>query len=271
MNNIRDSRENGKKTAPDGRNNYRKRPVPQNNRTENFSPNRRNAPANGSGMHGNSSGKKPPVKGHPETLGEQAGAYLSLLSRNIKDGIRNAWLSVFIDKYDVFKALIITGFILLSGMLQITVFARVKPFGATPDLLLPIVCAVGISEGEKWGSVFALIAAFYIDSIGGTGLTLLPLVYTPAAFTAGVMGRYFVKDSVPFRGLFIVSSGLLKAVSTIICTVAAFSTVTASSLFGKIVLPEYFSTVIFSVIPHTAVYFSLKPFHKTRSERVGKQ
>ena len=181
----------------------------------------------------------------------------------------NIWrfgISVNLDS--LIKALIIGSLIVVFAMLQITVFSKLRPFGATPDLMLPLVVAIGVTEGERWGGVTGLAAAFIIECLGSAGITLLPLLYVPCGFIAGVLGTYYMRDSIALRVLFTVASGLLRSAVTLIYVYITFNSPAFSEVIGKVIAPEYLSTVVFAILPHVAAWLAMKPYHKTRAERV---
>lgn len=177
-------------------------------------------------------------------------------------------LSISVNIDSVIKALAIGFMILVFALLQTTVFSKLRPFGAIPDLMLPLVIAIGISEGERWGGVSGLVAAFLIDCLASTGITLLPLLYVPCGFIAGVLGTYYLRDSAVIRVLFSVAAGVFRALFTVIYLLITYKSPDGGIVFGKIVWPEFVSTLVFSVIPHVVAWLAMKPFHKTRAERV---
>ena len=186
------------------------------------------------------------------------------------DKIHTWWLSISIDADNIIKGVLIGAFILLFAMLQTTVFSKFSLFGATPDLMLPLVIAIAVTEGEKWGGICGLICAFLIEAIGSTAtLTLLPLLYVPCGFIIGVISKIYFRDSVIVRCIYTAIATLLKCVVTVIYVVVTYKTVGAALMFREIVIPEFFSTLFMSVIPHAAVWLSMKPFHKSRAERVS--
>ncbi len=189
----------------------------------------------------------------------------------ITDKIRMWRLGITVNVDSIVKGLVIGGLIIVFAMLQTTVFSKLRPFGATPDLMLPLVIAVGIAEGERWGGVTGLAAAFIIDCLGSAGLTLLPLLYVPCGFAAGLLGTYYLRDSFVIRAIFTVASGVLRGAVTALYLAVTYDSPDASLAFRTVIAPEFLSTLVFAVLPHAASYFALKPFHKTRAERVGQK
>ena len=189
----------------------------------------------------------------------------------IVDRIRMWRLGITVNVDSIIKGLVIGGLILVFAMLQTTVFSKLRPFGATPALMLPLVIAVGITEGERWGGVTGVAAAFLIDCLGSAGLTLLPLLYVPCGFAAGVLGTYYLRDSFVIRAIFTVASGVLRAAVTAVYIAVTYKSPDASLAVRTVIAPEFLSTLVFAAAPHAAWYFEMKPFHKRRAERVGQK
>lgn len=172
------------------------------------------------------------------------------------------------DADALWRAVVCTVLMLLFALLQTTLFARFRPFGAIPDLMLPFVVAVGMAEGERWGAVFGIIAAFLIESLGAGGVSLLPLLYMPAGYFCPVVTKLYLTDSAPVRLIFTAVCGVGRAVMTLILLSLNVRDFSLLLLMKEVVLPEYAATFLFSVPVHLAVHAALRPFHKTRAERV---
>ncbi len=173
------------------------------------------------------------------------------------------------DSETVIKAIVIALLLLLFAILQTTLFTRFRPFGAIPDLMLPFVITVGIKERERWGAVWALIAAFVIDAAGGTEIMLLPLLYVPAAFTVGVLTTERLRDSAAVAAVYTAVSSVLRSVITLIIAAATMHGLTPSAALRSIVLPELAANILTAAIPQLITRAALRPFHKTRAERTG--
>ncbi len=186
----------------------------------------------------------------------------------ILDRLHMWHLGISVNIENIIKGLVCGALIIVFAMLQITVFSKLRPFGAIPDLMLPLVIAIGFSEGERWGGVSGLAAAFLIECLGSAGVTLLPLLYVPCGFIAGVLGTYYIRDSFVIRLIFTLGAGILRAIVTVIYICINFKSPDASLMFGERVFPEFISTLVFSILPHITSWLSFKPFHKSRAERI---
>ncbi len=186
----------------------------------------------------------------------------SLLER-----LRGWRLGISIDVETVAKGVVCALLIVFFALLQTTMFTRFRPFGVVPDLMLPLVIAIAMTEHERWGAICGIIAAFVIESLGGESLTLLPLLYMPCGYLCGILTVHYFRDALPVRALYTVVSSVLRGVFTCIIALSTLGGLSIVTLFSKAVIPEFFANVIFAALPHLAAKLCLRPFHKTREER----
>lgn len=183
----------------------------------------------------------------------------------------NSWrLGISVDAESVLKGFILALLTVFFTLLQTTLFARFRPFGAIPDLMLPFVIAVGTLEKEKIGAAWALIAAFFIDAAGGSEIMLLPLLYVPSAFAAGILTTHQFRDCVPTAAAYTVVTTFLRGIITFIIASITVHGITWWEIIKHIVVPEFFANLLLAAFPQLLTRAVLRPFHKTRSERTGR-
>ena len=173
-----------------------------------------------------------------------------------------------IDTDILWRVLVSAGLLIFFALLQTTIFARFRPFGAVPDLMLPLVIAIGMTEREKWGAVFGIAAAFVIESLGGAPVSLLALLYMPAGYLSGILTIEMFRDSFAVRLLFTAvgcALHMLFTLATLALTVEGFTFL--RGLTGA-VFPEFLSSMVFAALPHLLAKAALRVFHKPREERV---
>ncbi len=173
-------------------------------------------------------------------------------------------VGISIDADILIKSAIVGALLILFALLQTTLFSRFRPFGVVPDLILPLVVAVAMSEREKFGAIFGIVAAFVIESLGGGAVSILPILYMPVGYIVGALSVYYFRDSVVVRALYTVITSLLRALFTIFTLLATVGGITFISLMGDAVLPELLANVIFAILPHFAVKLCLRPWNKNR-------
>ncbi|MBE6588045.1 MAG: ECF transporter S component [Ruminococcaceae bacterium] len=186
----------------------------------------------------------------------------------LRDRLRIIRLSIQVNSEDIIRGAILGAIMILFALLQTTFFVRFAPFGKVPDLMLVFVLAVGVCEGEKWGAVFGLVAAFVIQSLGSSGMgpELLPLVYMPAGCVSGLLSKYYLRHTLPVMTVYVAAAALLRGIVTVICA-SFLLKATLGEIILRIAVPEYFSTLVVSPIPFLSVWLSTRSFHKTRAER----
>lgn len=169
----------------------------------------------------------------------------------------------------IMKSVVCSLMILFFALLQTTVFSRFRPFGAVPDLMLPLVIAIAMTEGEKWGAVCGLTSAFLIESLGSTGATLLPLLYAAVGYFCPIFTTLYFTDSVPVRALYTLAAGVGRGLMTLLYLTLHKADLAFLPTMTTVILPEFFATLCLSVLAHLTVRFCLHPFHRSREERTG--
>ncbi len=168
----------------------------------------------------------------------------------------------------ILKGLVCGALVVFFSLLQTTVFTKFKPFGAVPDLLLSLVCAIAMTEREKWGAVLGVAAAFVVESVGGSAVTLLPLLYMPVGYICGILTVHYFRDSVAVRVAYTFVIQAIRVVFTAVILTATVGEINPIDMIRLVLVPEFIAGVIFAPLPHLAAKVCLRPFNKTREERV---
>lgn len=217
----------------------------------------------------NSEQKRPPL---PNYTARRKKKQLTLFEAIIEEiTVKSQQLGLYIPftAEQFIRAAICGVLIVLFALLQTTVFARFKPFGATPDLMFALTVALAFSEGEKWGGICGLICALTVDSLGGIGITLEPMLYMLAGCLCGVLARDFFSNTALPRVAVILLFTFARSAVTLICATIIVPDISVLQILSDMVIPEYFSTVLMSAPVYLAVWLCFTPFHKTRAERTS--
>lgn len=186
----------------------------------------------------------------------------------IRDRFKEWRLGLNMNGEAILKGIVCAVLLVFFSLVQTTMFAKFRPFGAVPDFMLSLVIAVSMTELERWGAVFGLTAAVVIESLGGAPLTLLPIYYTAAGYLGGILTQLYFRDSAAVRALFTLAAFLGREVFTALCLVSTVGGITLPALFTKALLPEYAAGVLFAFFPHVLAKLCLRPFHLSREDRV---
>ena len=197
------------------------------------------------------------------------GVNLGAIPGRLFDLCRDLLTKLSVSREGVIRALVISALMVFFALTQTTLFTRLPPFGAVPDLMLSFCIAVAVTEGEHWGAVVSLFAALVITSLGSVSLDVAPLLYLVCAYTAGVLCRYVLKQNVLIRAILTLAAGVLRAVATLISLCFAAPTFTFDAAMRLALIPEFFSTLVCAPFVHLAVWAALLVFHRSRAQRTG--
>lgn len=185
----------------------------------------------------------------PESLGERL----------------HGWrLGFSVDGESIGKAVVCALLLVFFSLLQTTLFTRFRPFGAVPDLILPLTVAVAMVFHEKWGSVFGLISAFVIESLGGSTFTILPILYMLTGYIVGLLSTYSFRDSLAVRVLYTLVTSPVRMLFTLLSLAATIGDFHLITVTADLLLPELCANVFFAFLPHAAAALLLRPFRHER-------
>lgn len=144
------------------------------------------------------------------------------------------------------KSLAWGGMLFLVALLQTTIFSRITPLGAVPDLMLPAVLAVAIFDSERVGAVAGIAAGIIIGALGGAGLNLLPLFYMLCAYLVGIWATVGLSANFPSFLVYILSCAAARSVVTLLAVDSAYATYSLLDVFPRLIAPEFAATVVFA-------------------------
>lgn len=193
------------------------------------------------------------------------------LAGRSREFVRDLLAKLSVSRESVLRGLIIAVLMVVFALTQTTLFTRLPPFGAVPDLMLSFCIAVAVTEGEHWGAVTALFAAFVITALGAVSFDPAPLLYLVCAYTAGVLSRYYLKQNVLTRSVYTVAAGICRAAATFAALTLSSPSYEPLAFLRLAIIPEFFSTLLLAPIIHIIVWSSLHVFHRSRAERTGTQ
>jgi len=184
------------------------------------------------------------------------------------DRFRDWRLGFSVEWDSIVKGIVCGVLVILFSLLQTTIFTKFRPFGAVPDLILPLVVAISMTEREKWGAIVGVAAAFVIESLGGSSVTLLPLLYMPAGYICGILTVNYFRDSAAVRAVYTLVTMAARILVTAIILAATVGDINIIDMLTHALIPEFLAGVLFAPLPHIAAKVCLRPFNKTRDEMV---
>ncbi len=102
--------------------------------------------------------------------------------------------------------------VLTALLLQVTVVARLPLPGAAPDLVLVLVVAFALAEGQLSGMVTGFVAGLLADAVSDHQLGRLALAYTVAGYLCGLIEDDTERSTLQPFG--VVALGAMTALAT---------------------------------------------------------
>lgn len=158
------------------------------------------------------------------------------------------------DRRLLARRIIIFGLVaFFLGIAQCSFFARLRPFGAVPDIMLGSLCAIIMLDNRKSGAVYAVAAGYFIDAIGAVLPSFSPLFYLLCVVCIGKISEKMMPRFVSFAVLML-PAVVLRALFTCVNMCIVAGDVPAWSVLLSTVLPEMLCTFVFCL----PVYFLIK-------------
>ena len=129
-------------------------------------------------------------------------------------------------------------------VLQTTLFARIRVFGAIPDLAYVTLILIAYFCGREVGAVTGIAAGFAVDALGSVGISLLPVLYLFCGYVCGHFTRAVQpKRFVPY--LTVLAAAIpVRTVITLIYICINYSTIHILELMVQNLLPEAAGTLL---------------------------
>ncbi len=188
-------------------------------------------------------------------------------NESLRERLHGWRLGVSLDGESIVKGLICAFLLIIFSLTQTTLFTRFRPFGAVPDLILPLTVAVAMVLREKWGAVFGLISAFIIESLGGSSFTILPILYVLTGYIVGICSIYYFRDSVAVRIIYTLFTSAARAAFTLITLFATVGNLDLLYAFTAVLIPEFAANTVFAFLPHIAAKLILRPISYNTKEQ----
>lgn len=194
-----------------------------------------------------------------------------ILLLRIASAVRSFGMAAFYSRERILCGAVCALALVFSALLQSTVFSTLRPFGAVPDIMLLFTVALSVTEGPKWGAVWGIVAAVIIEALSLPEIMLLPLLYMLAGFFCGLLCSRRLLGTAPVRAVLTLGVIPFKGILTAVYMAISPLPVTAAEVFFEVVLPEAAATLLLAAPIHMLMYLCLRPFHRTRAEKVSEK
>ena len=152
------------------------------------------------------------------------------------------------------KRVVIYGIItLVLASAQCAFFPLLNICPRTPDLIMGMLLAITLLDGEKSAAVCAVASGFFIDALGSSFLALSPVIYLVFVAFISVFTKKVLKSLASYL-LLLMPMLVYRAAATYLCILITEGGLPAPWVFTQILLPEAIATGLLCI----PVYFILK-------------
>ena len=139
---------------------------------------------------------------------------------------------------------VITLTVLMLAVLQVSLFAKFRIFGAVPDLMLCAVVCVAFFSGRFAGAITGIGAGFLIEALGSTGVSVLPVAYLVCGYLVGHYARAVIPRRFLSFLLYFGISLILRVAVTLTYVCLTYAQISLPSVIISILLPELAATAL---------------------------
>ncbi len=141
--------------------------------------------------------------------------------------------------------------------------------GRVPDLAFALVCAIGFVIKEKYGAVFGLVGGLFVMALGGTGISLAPICFTLCAYLSGALPNIILRRNFLSYLVFCAMMGGIHTLFSLIYYVMLSESSEIWSVIGKMIIPDFITTVI-CMIPAYFAVLGIYTLFKGKTQGKGK-
>ena len=147
------------------------------------------------------------------------------------------------------KRKVITGLIILvSFLLESTIFHKLTFASIRPNLMLIIVSSFGFMRGKKEGMTIGFICGLFIDLFWGNILGFHMLIYTVIGYLNGAFERLFYDEDIKLPIILIAASELFYGIVMYCCMYMLQGDFLFGNFLFHIILPELVYTILVTLV-----------------------
>ena len=153
------------------------------------------------------------------------------------------------------KRKVITFFIILiSFLLQSTLFVKLKFGAVSPNLMLVVTSSFGFMRGRKSGIAVGAISGLLVDIFWGQLLGFHTLLYTVIGYLNGSFERLFYDEDVKLPIVLISASEFLYGICIYVFVYMLQGDFAFGTYLFSIIIPELVYTILVTLILYQVIF-----------------
>ena len=162
----------------------------------------------------------------------------------------------------IFKTLIIILEIIVSYLLQITVFTHLRLADVVPDIMMILTASLGYIVGKKTGVLTGFMCGFLLDCTYGPVLGLFALTYSTIGYMCGFAHRIYSEEDYTLPLFLIGASEFIFNFVYFVCFFLLKGDLDFGHYLMRFLLPRVLYTVMVSIILFRLLNLNSRLFDK---------
>ena len=157
--------------------------------------------------------------------------------------------------------------IIVSFVLQSTIFQWISFGGIVPNILIILTSTYAIMRGDKVGLIMGFFCGLLADVFFGSFLGLNAIIYMYIGYLSGKFHQVFYPEDIKLPLIIIIVSDFVYGISIYIFMFLLRGRFDFSYYFKNIILPELVYTILVSLIIYPILLFIHKKIEKKEDRR----
>lgn len=157
--------------------------------------------------------------------------------------------------------------IIITYIMQVSVFTYFEIAGVRPNLLLMITCIIGFTMGSRYGLLTGFFSGLLIDLMAGGKVGFTALVYMYAGNVNGFFYKDYVKEEIMLPMALVAASTFVYEFLYYIFYFLLQNKLRLSYYLVRIILPEVIYTVVITLIVYVFIYFIIRKVEQSKKRR----
>jgi rod shape-determining protein MreD len=149
---------------------------------------------------------------------------------------------------------VIAAMVIVSFLLQTSVFSHLELAGITPNFVIILTTAWGLMRGRKQGMFMGFACGLLLDFFSGLYLGVYALIYLYIGYLSGVFKKLFFGDDMKLPMLLIGINDVIYGVIIYLIYFLLREKYAFGYYFMNIIMPEAVYTVLISLFAYYLIY-----------------
>lgn len=165
-----------------------------------------------------------------------------------------------ISAKSVIRVVLTSIFTLAAILMQCSVFPHLRLFGAIPEITVCVLVCTACYENVRFSCILAVAAGFVLDTLGGDGVTVSPVIFLLAVLFTVFLSRRLLGKTFAACALSALAALFAGAVKSVVMLLYK-----GASPFRTIVLKTALPQLLYGGIVFIIVFFIAKLYYRLLS------